>query len=396
VPAPIVRLSSEVAWGLGVEAYYQFDWNRTNVDPTGSYWATSDLVGRAAQGLFFSNDRGSGCLTAGVPPGCVGSRFANIPQVADDAPDRQGQWGVALRYFWDRILTEFGIYYVRYHSKQPSVGNTGELIENPGPGPAFIPVPTAYFRDYADGIDLIGASFATEVLNASWFGEISYRPDDQTPIVAAGVVIGRAAATLPGTPVTAQGYVREKRLQAQTGLIAVLGPSTRLGVGRLVELLRMDSMSFTTEIAVNHYPDLSTQCFNPANPFDPRNVAGCIGYSGVGPSDRFIAPNDPANIPRSSVDETSWGYQILLQAPYTNPIGVPITLTPSVGWLHDFSGTSPNQTFIEGRKGITVGLEVDYLNTWGGRVTYANRFDAGNRNLAKDRDFVSISVSYAF
>ena len=52
VPAPMIRLQSEIVAHLGIDTYYQFYWNRTYVDPVGSYFATSDLVARAAEGLF--------------------------------------------------------------------------------------------------------------------------------------------------------------------------------------------------------------------------------------------------------------------------------------------------------------------------------------------------------
>ena len=45
---------------------------------------------------------------------------------------------------------------------------------------------------------------------------------------------------------------------------------------------------------------------------------------------------------------------------------------------------------------VTVGLEVDYLRVWGGKITYANFFGAKDKNLGKDRDFVSVSLSYSF
>ena len=53
VPAPMAWVSLDLSASLGLEAYYQVYWNRTQIDPTGSYFATSDLVGRAAEGLFF-------------------------------------------------------------------------------------------------------------------------------------------------------------------------------------------------------------------------------------------------------------------------------------------------------------------------------------------------------
>jgi hypothetical protein len=396
VPAPIVRLGGDIGWGLSFEGYYQFDWNRTNVDPTGSYWATSDLVGRAAQGLFFGNDPGSGCTGFGTPdPGCL-TAPSGIPQVDDVLPSDQGQFGVALRYFADPILSEFGLYYIRYHSKTPAVGNHAINLSLDPFDPD--PVPTDYFREYGDKIDVVGASFTTEVLSATLAGEISYRWDDTTTVVATGSAIAAATVAPAFTPVRAGGSVREKRLQAVLNMIQIFGPSTRWGVGRVVDFLRADSFSLTSEIGVVHYPGLEDQC---ATPFQPvldlmlPAPTDCIPYSGVGPSDtdELIFGSFPV---KSDVDATSWGYQLFLRGEYTNPFGIPITVNPTVGWRHDFHGIAPNQTFIEDRMGVTVGLAFDYLQTWGLRVTYANFFGGKDKHLVKDRDFVSISASYAF
>jgi hypothetical protein len=392
VPAPMVRLSTEIVTNLGLESYYQFDWNRTNVDPTGSYWATSDLVGRAAEGLFFGNDPGG----TGLTPGDLFALGAGIPQAGDVEPSSQGQFGFALRYFWDRILTELGLYYIRYHSKTPTVGVDAEFDFM-----TFQPAFTQYFRGYGDKIDLVGASFTTEVLTATLAGEISYRWEDPTPVVANGTALATVSANAGVgnfDPVRVGGAVREKRLQAALNLIQIFGPSTRWGLGRIVEFLRADSLSLTSEVAVVHYPDLATQCNTPFRPLLDvmfATTTDCVPYSGVGPpeSKALFLGRFPV---KSDVDATSWGYQLLLRGEYTNPFGVPITLNPSVGWRHDFAGTTPNQTFIHKRKAVTVGLALDYLQTWGAQVTYANFFGGDDKNLVKDRDFVSFSVSYSF
>jgi hypothetical protein len=395
VPAPIVRLGGEIGWGLSLETYYQFHWNRTNVDPTGSYWATSDMVGRAAEGQFFANDPGG----TGLPPEVLFGLGAGIPKASDDKPSNQGQWGVALRYFSDRILSEFGLYYIRYHSKTPTVG-TDAQIGNPaclGFG-AFCD----YFRQYAGKIDVIGGSFTTELLSATLAGEISYRWNDPTPIVSSGIALGTAIENSLGgnvDPVQVGGAVREKRLQAVLNLIQSFGPSTRWGVGRIVEFLHADSFSLTSEMAVTHYPDLESQCVSPFLPvlevgLPPALKTDCVPYAGVGPPDPEPLPGP---FPRKSdVDATSAGYQLFLRGEYTNPFGIPITLNPTLGWRHDFVGTAPNQTFIENRKGVTVGLAVDYLQTWGANLTYANFFGGKDMHLVKDRDFVSASVSYRY
>jgi len=388
VPAPMVRVSGQILKNLGIEGYYQFHWNRTYIDPTGSYWATNDLVGRAAVAQYPANDAGSGCFVD--PTGCSIWNFLPVaPRLSDVEPSNQGQGGVALRYYWDRILTEFGAYYIRYHSKTPTVGSEATNF-----GAPFFALPTAYFREYGDKIDVVAASFATEVLGATFAGEISYRWDDPTPIVAAGRA--RLAAENPGDVGRASGAVREKRLQAALNLIQTFGPSTRWGVGRVVEFLGADSVSLTSEMAVLYYPDLSNQCVNPTTIPDPRNAPGCVPYAGTGVADHWEGFLAPGTIERSRVNATSLGYQLFVRGEYTNPFGVPITLNPTVGWRHDFHGTSPNQTFVEDRMAIVFGLEVDYLRRWGGNITYASFFGAEDRNLGKDRDFVSLSVSYAF
>jgi len=386
VPAPIIRVSGDIVEELGLEAYYQVYWNRTHVDPTGSYWATSDLVGRAAEGLFFGNDPGG----TGVPADELIQRGRGIPRIADDKPSNQGQFGIATRYYWDRILTEFGAYYIRYHSKTPTVGNQ----------PALPLLPSAYFREYADKIDVVGASFATGILNATLAGEIVYRWDDQTPIVATGNAFAAASrASQEGTPLPARirGYVREQRLQAAINLIQTFGPSTRLGVGPVVKFLGADSFSLVSEMALVNYPSLAPQCSSPFQPF--FDVAAgtrtdCVPYAGVGPPDNDVTV---AGFPvKSDVNATSLGYQLLLRGEYTKPFSIPITVNPTVGWRHDFRGTAPNQTFIENRKSASLGLAVDYLQTWEASITYANFFGGGTKNLVHDRDFVSISLAYRY
>jgi len=415
VPAPMVRVSGQILENLGIEAYYQFHWNRTNVDPTGSYWATSDLVGRAAEGQFFTNDPGSNALAVpflcgGPLPPCTPADYfligAAIPQAGDDKPSHQGQGGVALRYFWDRILTEFGVYYIRYHGKTPAVGVHGQLGAVAPPGECTNPLNLCdYFRGYADDIDIVGASFATEVLTATLAGEISYRWRDPTTIVANGLAAAQVIANAGVgnfSRIGQDGAVREKRLQAAVNLIQTFGPSTRWGVGRIVEFLRADSFSLTSEMAVVHYPGLSKQCDTPFRRYIDEVIldvplTDCVPYSGVGPPDYEPSPALFFGFPvKSDVDATSLGYQLFLRGEYTNPFGVPITVNPTVGWRHDFHGTTPNQTFIEDRMGVVLGLEVDYLRVWGGKLSYANFFGGKNKHLAKDRDFVSLSVSYAF
>jgi len=89
-------------------------------------------------------------------------------------------------------------------------------------------------------------------------------------------------------------------------------------------------------------------------------------------------------------------------------------VTPRVAFAHDVDGVSP--TFNEGTKAATFGVgfvyqqkwqaDLSYTTFWGGR-TYAGsdtgtipstqaRTYATSANPLKDRDFVSLSISYSF
>jgi len=389
VPAPIIRVSGEVFPRFGLEGYYQMAWNRTNVDPTGSYWATSDLVGEGAEGLFFGNDPGGTRLSAKE----LIAKGLGIPKKLDDRPSHQGQGGVAARYYWDRILTEFGLYYLRYHSKTPTVGTIAQGV-----------APTAYYRQYAGDIDLVGASFAREILNATVAGEVAYVPNDPSPIVSQGIAMAtslRNAQHGQFGPVNTRGYHRDERVQATVNLLQIFGPATRWGVGQVVEFLRADSFSLLSELAMATYPNLGHQCSTPFQAvFDAQTgkFTECVPYAGAGPSDSDeLVGKAPFLFPvKSDVNQTSLGYQNYLRGEYTDPFGVPITVNPTLAWRHDFHGTTPNQTFVENRKAVSMGVALDYLQVYGASVGYTIFFGGGNKDLVADRDFVSVSLTYRY
>jgi hypothetical protein len=390
VPAPMLWASLDLSASLGIEAYYQFYWNRTQIDPTGSYFATSDLVGRGAQGLFFP-DRTGGFPDPTLPadPGATGlspeQLFAmnrGVPRRGDDDPRDHGQGGVALRYYAAPIRSEFGLYYLRYHSKTPAVGFDSEF---PYPLTATL---RGYFREYAEDIDVYGVSVSTEILNVAVGAELSYRPDDPVPIAANGRAFLNAVAA-PGLARTS-GFVTERRIQGLLNGIWTVGPGTRL-LGPLVGLLGADDITVIGEVGFVDYS------LDHRDDFRRENEQIPPFFREQGLVTDYAAPGTSPGVARSSVDEFSWGYQLLVQPTYTNPFGVPITVTPRLGFQHDVNGNTPGMLpFIEDRKAINLGVDVDYLNTWGLGLSYAAFFGAGRSNLSRDRDFVSLSLSYSF
>jgi hypothetical protein len=421
-PAGLVRVSTEIFDGLGIESYYQFEWNRTYLDPLGAYFSVSDNTGRGAEGLYFGvagryvspadpvpppiGDPGSNPVlppadlipaipalgTPALPafPGCGDASLgqapcaptdfyavaAGVPRSKDRKPPSGKQWGAALRYFVEPLRSELALYYSRYHSKTPVIGMEGITIIFPlGMDAGFRNQPLSYFRQYASDIDNYGVSLDTEVFDIAIGVEASYRPNEPVVVNPNSIVQG-PPLTLDGPAPSGaggswiiNGFEREERYQFQLNGTYNVPPGNRL-FGPLIEWIRADNMILIAEAAVVVYPGLKRS----------------VPYAGP-----------PENPTSRTVDETSWGYQLLLQLPYSNPLGIPIDLTPRIIWQHDVQGDTPNLfPFIQDRLGISAGFAVDYLQTWSFDVGYTNFFNAGPADILHDRDFVSATLKYRF
>ena len=122
-----------------------------------------------------------------------------MPRGGDRDARDSGQWGTALRWLGDD--TEYGLYFMNYHSRSPNVGTTtagfSTLASIPGivaaanriaPGSGSGLAQSVmlgrgqYYLEYPEDIRLYGASFATTLsTGTAWSGEISYLSLIQSP-----------------------------------------------------------------------------------------------------------------------------------------------------------------------------------------------------------------------
>ena len=129
VPQGMAYFNVSPSDSFSIEAYYQYDWQKVVVDPVGSFFSTNDLAGKGGTKTMLGfgqwSDLGTDWTSLG---GSFDPDFVFVPRGDTvDAKD-SGQFGIALRYFADQVMggMEFGLYYLRYHSRLPIVsGITG-------------------------------------------------------------------------------------------------------------------------------------------------------------------------------------------------------------------------------------------------------------------------------
>ncbi len=117
VAVPLASTVVELPNGLSVEGFYQLDWDKTEIDPVGSYFSVTDYVGAGARQAEID-------VTSLLPTIQPNDRddFLFVQRGPDRVPGDSGQFGVGLRFFAEDLgNTEFGFYFMNYHSRLPLV-----------------------------------------------------------------------------------------------------------------------------------------------------------------------------------------------------------------------------------------------------------------------------------
>lgn len=135
VPVEALSFNIGLTDNLSMEAFYQWNWKETAIDPVGTYFSETDLFADGGSVAYSTQSAlipvgglYSGLSAAGIG-GLQGGRTVdgngNI-KVANIGPDinakNDGQFGVAFRYIAEELnSTEFGFYFVNYHAKEPTI-----------------------------------------------------------------------------------------------------------------------------------------------------------------------------------------------------------------------------------------------------------------------------------
>ncbi|MGK2740954.1 DUF1302 domain-containing protein [Tepidicaulis sp. LMO-SS28] len=180
LPEESVYASFLLPLDMSLEAFYAFNWRKTELDPVGTFYSGVDALGPG--GAYINTVAGDNDNN----PGLIGI-------TESDEPDDQGQWGVKLSHYanWLNQGTELGLYYVNYHSKLPYIEYSngapaairGALALPPPPaappngfglaGALALP-DQSYRAAYPEDIEYVGGSFATTVAGTAVSGELLY------------------------------------------------------------------------------------------------------------------------------------------------------------------------------------------------------------------------------
>jgi hypothetical protein len=124
LPVNMAAGSINLTADLSLEAFYLLDWKRTRIDPPGTLFSTNDFVAPGGKRVYL----GFGAIPDTFPLGYIG-------RGDDREPKNSNQYGVNLKYLAHGLgETEFGIYYLNYHSRLPFVSAiTPSAPINPAP-----------------------------------------------------------------------------------------------------------------------------------------------------------------------------------------------------------------------------------------------------------------------
>jgi hypothetical protein len=397
LPTGLLYTNIGVTRDLSLELFYQYEWDRTILDECGTYWNAADVYGGGCNKLTVS--------TSSTDRNQLDTDFF-IARAPDDEPSDSGQWGIAARYFAENLhATEFGAYFINYHSRTPILSGIN-TVDNFGL-PFLFGAEPFYKFEFPEDIKVYAVSAATNVGEWAVSGEVSYRPDfplqintvELTQALALGsfaewsTMLPRAEAAGPGG--TVHGYDDVKYTQAQITFIKFFE-----------QVMGASRFSFATEIGAVWLSDM-----------DDDQRYGRSATFGIGSFDPFVSPQFGVPVTCSShpalegqgvvpntqpqnctndgyTDDFSWGYRMRGSLDYSD-VFWGVNLKPNFAWSHDVSGNSPPPNFVEDRMALSLGVTAEYLNTYKADLAYTSFFNADYNEL-QDRDFISLSFSVAF
>ena len=438
IPTAMLWTSLQLTNDLSVEGVWLTAYENTLIDPRGSFFSSNDFVSDDGDKAIVSFGRREDDNHSVATPNAASSASAWVPrQGGPKVKDATKQFGFALRYLAEALnSTEFGLYYLTYHSRTPLIsayrggstasgGNSTNATNVGNPLCASQATPTAncrasYQAEFPSNIDLYGLSFNTTApFGIALQGEYSYRPNQPTQLGGTEVLLTALGvpSSLSPAPLAAGTYIRGWRKvdvhQAQVTGTKAFGPT--LGAEQFVVL---------GEIGITHQELPDNLRFN-----GPGAGLPACGFASAGTLAAVSNGSCQETVGGGYASDNSWGYRLVGRMDFENVVGA-VQMSPRVVLGHDVRGVGPS--FNQGSKALTFGLGFNYLQRWQADIGYTSFFGgrtydgtdpvppgvdinpdpnvttlspgdstqpqsfATSANPNKDRDFLAASISYAF
>ncbi|MGQ0621784.1 MAG: DUF1302 domain-containing protein [Panacagrimonas sp.] len=218
VPTGMVLLTGDIVENLSAELIYQYDWDTTRIQPSGTFFSSADPAGIDTYNPVLSlgqfPEDPDNQFRSGLPFRLLSSSTRNSQVRENGRPAKDsGQFGVKINWYAEGLNdgTEFGFYFLNYHSRVPYFGINeaaetclrrsplGPLppplnllpdellaclpfnplaLNNALPNQDPLPINSAELLfDYPENVRMFGVSFNTTAFGLSVSGEYSYRPN---------------------------------------------------------------------------------------------------------------------------------------------------------------------------------------------------------------------------
>nr|WP_256675887.1 DUF1302 family protein [Pseudomonas sp. R5(2019)] len=340
---PVGQVSA--SWSLNDDltllAFYQYDWEKTDLNPVGDYFG-SDFFGPGAE--FFR-------LSAGVIDTLPDKTFTGVNYAGQVEPGDSGQWGLGTRYRLTES-TEIGLFHYRYHERVGALffDFTGQTqyssLKSIGKHASTADAPS-YKLGYFDDVELTGISFSSKLGDAVQVaGDLSYRD-------GASVYLNNGAPA------------RGQLLQGNLNAVYILGPSFIAHQTTLLGEVVHQHIEGVDDVTITGGGPGVDGTFN-----DFESKAQTRGSTLLGVGAYFDYP--------SVVN--GWD------------------LTTRAVWTQNVDG-SAYQGLGRAEKRITLGADFKYLGNFQVGLTYVGYLSSPDivqgRTLA-DRDYLSFNAKYTY
>lgn len=452
LPLPMLTFSGNLTDALSAEAFYEFGWDRSEADPVGSFYSTTDaFFGHGSQAVIVdfegtsaeSISRLYNFYQRGTDANTAMSSRVSTNKLADVEPQDDGQYGLALHYMAESLNnTEFGLFFMNYNAHKPTAGavlgeSLGSASDRETCAAAFTALEQAgiatpadcaglssylsgipggaagaqivggmnavhyvdsskYFLQYEDNLQVYGFTFSTNIGETSLAGELAYRPDAEfLPEVGDNLIAyntfnaGALGNDALGNGLPASDFGDH------------IGSGT-LYAGQTVDVTANEDMLNGSLLAIHNFGptwfmdgltgvlELGGAWVNGLDKKSNYAAEGAMGY---------IPGVLEEGKPSQYLDAFSWGYRLVVAADF-NDVFAGVNLKPQIRYAQDVNGNGVvGGNFMEGRQSATVAVDAEYTDNWTlgvGANAFWGRDGRNEGNQLHDRDNVYASIKYSF